>query len=85
MDKSNNSSINNISNGEKIIKDNYENDKTIKKDGEEDKKKINNKDLSNSQLKIMELKENLKVNTNQNLLLDKLIIELSRGDLNDAV
>lgn len=33
--------------------------------------------------KIMELKENIKVNANQNLLLDKLIIELSRGDLNE--
>jgi DNA polymerase-3 subunit delta' len=31
--------------------------------------------------KIIELKENIKVNANQNLLLDKLIIELSRGDI----
>lgn len=30
--------------------------------------------------KVIELKENVKVNANQNLLLDKLIIELSRGD-----
>ena len=31
--------------------------------------------------KIIELKEHIKVNANQNLLLDKLIIELSRGDI----
>lgn len=30
--------------------------------------------------KIIELKENIKVNANQNLLLDKLIIEISRGE-----
>lgn len=33
--------------------------------------------------KIIELKEHLKVNANQNLLLDKLIIELSRGDIDE--
>lgn len=33
--------------------------------------------------KIINLKENIKVNANQNLLLDKLIIELSRGDVNE--
>lgn len=33
--------------------------------------------------KIIELKENIKVNANQNLLLDKLIIELSRGEYNE--
>ena len=32
---------------------------------------------------ILELKEHIKVNANQNLLLDKLIIELSRGDINE--
>ena len=31
--------------------------------------------------KIIELKEHIKVNANQSLLLDKLIIELSRGDI----
>lgn len=31
--------------------------------------------------KIIEIKEHIKVNANQNLLLDKLIIELSRGDI----
>lgn len=31
--------------------------------------------------KVIELKEYIKVNANQNLLLDKLIIELSRGDI----
>ena len=33
--------------------------------------------------KIIELKEYIKVNANQNLLLDKLIIELTRGDVNE--
>ena len=33
--------------------------------------------------KIIELKEHIKVNANQNLLLDKLIIELTRGDVNE--
>lgn len=33
--------------------------------------------------KIIELKEYIKVNANQNLLLDKLIIELSRGDIDE--
>ena len=32
---------------------------------------------------ILELKEHIKVNANQNLLLDKLIIELTRGDQNE--
>ena len=33
--------------------------------------------------KVIELKEYIKVNANQNLLLDKLIIELSRGDIDE--
>ena len=33
--------------------------------------------------KIIELKEHIKVNANQNLLLDKLVIELTRGDVNE--
>lgn len=46
----------------------------------------NNNTFSNLIYKIntiINLKENIKVNANQNLLLDKLIIELTRGDVNE--
>ena len=59
----NNISLDKISNGEHIINDNYDNDKTLKKE-EEEKKNINKKDMSNSQLKIMELKEMINNATN---------------------
>jgi hypothetical protein len=58
----NNISLDKISNGEHIINDNYDNDKTLKE--EEEKKNINKKDMSNSQLKIMELKEMINNATN---------------------
>lgn len=46
-----------MSNGENLIKENYENDKTIKNEKENTKKNINKNDMSKSQLKIMELKD----------------------------
>lgn len=53
----------------------------------EDIKKISDNNTFNNLIykinKIIELKEYIKVNANQNLLLDKLIIELTRGDQNE--
>lgn len=53
----------------------------------EDIEKISNNNTFNNLIykinKIIELKEHIKVNANQNLLLDKLIIELTRGDQNE--
>lgn len=53
----------------------------------EDIEKISDNNTFNNLIykinKIIELKEHIKINANQNLLLDKLIIELTRGDQNE--
>lgn len=53
----------------------------------DDLKIISNNNTFNSLIykinKIISLKEHIKVNANQNLLLDKLIIEITRGDVNE--
>ena len=61
-----NESIDLISNGEDLIKDNYDNDKTIK--NEKENKNEKKKEMSNSQMKILELRE--MINNTNNLIND---------------
>jgi hypothetical protein len=71
-----------MSNGENLIKENYENDKTIKNEKENTKKNINKNDMSKSQLKIMELKDLIN-NTNNYVNDVDLKVKKENSRIND--
>jgi len=75
-------SIDKISNGENLIKENYENDRTIKNEKENTKKNINKNDMSKSQLKIMELKDLIN-NTNNYVNDVDLKVKKENSKIND--
>ena len=75
-------SIDKMSNGENLIKENYENDKTIKNEKENTKKNINKNDMSKSQLRIMELKDLIN-NTNNYVNDVDLKVKKENSKIND--